>query len=198
MSGFTLAATLALVSLEVVRGAPQPYKMLRKGTADGVSPTTSAIIAVLAVVWLFYAIVSRAWASAASGLITLVLCTGTAVVACRLTSARRALVVAAIAGVLFATVITLGGILGLRDEFTSAIIVGGTLAYGLPRVVTGLRSEALAGVSMLYLGLNVADALAFGVYVAVIGLWAYVGYAVIQTISCVPVMIRWWLNSHLR
>jgi hypothetical protein len=107
-------------------------------------------------------------------------------------------VVAAIAGVLFATVITLGAILGLRDEFTSAIIVGGTLAYGLPRVVTGLCSEALAGVSMLYLGLNVADALAFGVYGAVIGLWAYVGYAVIQTISCVPVMIRWWLNLHLR
>ncbi len=198
VSGFTFAAALVLVCLEVVRGVPQPYKLLRKGTADGVSPTASTIIAALSAVWLFYAVTNRAWASAASGLVALVFCTGTAVVVGRLTSARRSLMTALVAGVTLAAIVAVGAFLGLRDELMSVIIVGGTVAYGLPRVVAGLRSESLAGVSMLYLGLNVADALAFGVYGAAIGLWTYVGYAIIQTISCLPVMIRWWLNPHLR
>jgi uncharacterized protein with PQ loop repeat len=187
-----------LVSLEFVRGVTQPYKLFRTNTASEVSPTSSAVIAVLAAVWLFYAVINEAWATTASGVVAFVFCTATAVLVGHLTSVRQVLIPAAVTTASLAAVATVGVLLGLGENVAGALIVGGTFAYGVPRLVTGLRPPPLAGVSMLYLGLNVADAAAFGIYGAVAGLEAYVAYAVIQAASCVPVMIRWRLRPQLR
>lgn len=198
MSGFTLIAALAMVSLEIMRGVPQPYKLLRTKSTAGVSPASSAVVAVLAAVWLFYAIINKAWAATASGVFAFVFCTSTAVLVGHLTTPRLVLLPAVVTTCSLAVVVAAAARLGFTEEVTAAVIVGGTFAYGIPRLIAGLRSESLAGVSMLYLGINVADALVFGVYGAVIGLWAYVAYAVVQTASCVPVMVRWWLRPQLR
>jgi uncharacterized protein with PQ loop repeat len=195
------AIAIVLCTLELVRGLPQPRKIARTARTDGVSATSTAIVAVLALTWLLYALWARAWAGVASGAIAAVLCVWCAGLVAAHGGTQTRVRMAAVAGMSAAVAGAAGAVgtvVGTGPTGLAVLLVGGTAAYGIPRLVTGMRSPSLAGLSPAYLGLNIVDAVVFGAYGMLVGLPGYVGYAAVQAVTCVPVLARWVLRPALR
>lgn len=190
---------VALCALELIRGLPQPRKVARTARTDGVSSASTAVVAVLALAWLSYAVWTQAWAGVASGTIAAVLCVWCAgLVATHSGERARMAVVAGLGLGVAATAGVAGSVVGLGTGGLAVLLVGGTAAYGIPRLATGMTATSLAGLSPAYLGLNIADAAVFGIYGMLLGLPGYVGYAVVQAVTCGPVLVRWLLRPELR
>ena len=183
----------------MIRGLPQPLKIHHSGRIDGVSPASTALIAVVSLVWLAYAVWVWSPPTILSGVAAAVATIWCAVLVWRLSAHRRLMFqVAAIALAVSAAVAGGAALFGLGSGGLAVVLTAATVFYGVPRLIAGMTSVSLAGVSPAYLALNVADAVVFGV----IGVWVsapgYVGYAVIQIATSLPVLLRWVLRPAVR
>jgi hypothetical protein len=184
---------------ELLRGFPQPWKLRRSGTAAGVSPASSAILMVAAAAWLVYAVWVAAWPAVLSGVVAATLTSWCALLVARLTNRTREMLrVGGVAAGCAASLAAVAAVLGAGPAGLAVVLVAGTAAYGVPRLVVGLSSPSLAGLSPLALGLNVADAAVFAVFGVMFAAPGYVGYAVVQIACSLPVLLRWALLPSLR
>ena len=80
---------------------------------------------------------------------------------------------------------------------TILVVLSG-VAFGVPRLFVGMRYSSLAGLSSLYLLLNIIDAATFGIYGLLNETWGFSAYAPTQIITTLPVLIHWFLFPQLR
>lgn len=198
MATSILIAT-AFIALALARNVPSPLRVRRARSASGLSPSSAGLIIGSSVAWTVYAAWESAWEGAASSTVVIVVLMWWAVEMVRFGSSWRRITVAATASLaVIAAVVTASIAVGAGTMPLAVLVVLSGLAFGLPRLVVGMRSPSLAGVSALYLSLNLADALVFGAYGVVIGMWGFPAHAITQVVTSPPVLLRWFARPDLQ
>lgn len=195
----TAIFALLLVALEVGRNLPAPLKVRKSRSSQGVSPVSSGVLLVAAFVWLFYAVASHAVAAIFASVALLVVVGWWMVELLRAGMQKKPFWLAFSSGTLvLCGVALIDHFNNLEASGLAIMTVAVGLGFGIPRLWVGLSSKSLAGMSGLYLALNLVDATAFGVYGYLIGAWGYVAFGFIQIATSGPVLIRWFLSPQMR
>lgn len=192
ISGGLVVLVLGLVGLTVVVGRTVPaLGRLRSHGSAGASPSSVATWFAVSCVWLCYQVSDHLWAAVPGQVVA----STTVGVMVALLHRRGLLTVRAVASavgtlVAYVLVAVAGASRGSATEWVGAALVLGTLAYGAPALMTGLRSLDLSGVSVAAVATTQAD--------AVIGMLvgtaycnpAYAASGALLTACTAPVLVR--------
>lgn len=188
-----------IVIQEFFHYLPQPLRIYRTRSIQGVSPSAVTLIAVMSVVWLSFAVWEQAWMAVAAGAVvtTFSFWTVTEVIK-NGGNWHRMLRVGATATTSAAIVTGISLALGMQSVGLGALLLAATTAHGIPRLYVGLTSQSLRGLSATYLTFNVIDGALYGTYGHLIGVQTYVIFAFIQVLTSAPVLLRWVLRPEVR
>jgi uncharacterized protein with PQ loop repeat len=167
--------------LFISRLLPQPFRLVRTGLPEGVSPLAAMNAVISETAWLVYGLQAGlvpVWAVSVAALVpgvwTVVLLRG---------QVRRRHLVRAGLWLLVIGVAAAAGVLGVVLGATVLVSVG-------PQVWTAIREQDLRGLSVFTWLLAIGDALLWGAYGLAVGDAALLGYAAILFTSAVIVLVR--------
>lgn len=167
--------------LFISRLLPQPFRLVRTGLPEGVSPLAAMNAVISETAWLIYGLQAGlvpVWAVSVAALVpgiwTVVLLRG---------RVRRHHLVRAGLWLAVIALAWAAGVLG--------VILGGTVLVSVgPQVWTALRERDLRGLSVYTWLLAIGDALMWGAYGLAVDDPALLGYAAVLVTSAVIVLVR--------
>jgi hypothetical protein len=196
---FTIFAAVGLTALELVRNVPAPLKVRRTGSTAGLSSFSMGVLVLVGVMWLVYAMWVGAVAAIVSSFCVAVVLGWWCFEMWKAGANKRKIITGTgVGAIILGAVATVSVLADWGSTGVGVLLVVSGVAFGVPRLVVGLRADSLTGVSGWYLALNLADALIFGMYGWHVGAWGYVGFGVVQLCTSGPVLLRWALSPSLR
>lgn len=152
----TVLSAALLLTIELLRSVPAWWRVRTQHSAAGLSPVSLGVLAGTGAGWLTVALLVHSLpallATALWLVFHLLLCAVT-VRAARAT-VRPLLLSAALSLLATALSALLGAALGSVTDALGLLLAGATVAYSLPALLAGLRSETTAGLSVLALSAN--------------------------------------------